>query len=177
MASHQIAIQIAAFTFMIPVGLSLATAVRVGFNNGRQDAEAVRISGNTGMMASAGIMVICAIVFWTIPEKIIGLFVDIKAQENAEILAIAMSILWVAGFFQVFDGIQVSAAAALRGLKDTKVPMFLAFLTYWGVGFSVGLFTCYKLGWGPNGLWWGLVAGLGAAALALSWRFFALTRK
>jgi len=176
LASHQIAIQIAAFTFMIPVGLSLATAVRVGFNNGRRDPEAVRISGNTGMMASAAIMVVCALAFWLIPEKIVGLFVDIEAKENASIVATAVGILWVAGFFQVFDGVQVSAGAALRGLKDTKVPMYLAFLTYWGVGFSVGLFTCYKLGWGPNGLWWGLVAGLAAAAVALSWRFYLLTR-
>ncbi len=175
LASHQIGIQIAAFTFMIPVGLSLATAVRVGFNNGQGDAEAARISGNTGMMAAAGVMVICAIVFWTIPRQIVGLFIDLSEPQNATIIATAMGILWVAGFFQVFDGIQVSAGAALRGLKDTKIPMLLAFLTYWGVGFSVGIYTCYGLEWGPEGLWWGLVAGLAAAALALGLRFKYLT--
>ena len=90
---------------------------------------------------------------------------------NAEVIALATSLLVVAAVFQIFDGVQVSAGGALRGLKDTRRPMLIGFLSYWLVGLTAGLVLGFQLGLGPVGLWWGLVIGLAAAAVLLSVRF------
>lgn len=176
LAAHQIAIQSASFTFMVPLGLASATAVRVGQAAGRRDPAAVRRAGWAGITMSAGVMLLSALVFWLLPERVISLYLDTNDPANAAVIHSAAQFLAFAAAFQVFDGLQVSAAGALRGLKDTRAPMLISLLSYWGVGLSSGTFFAFGLGMGGRGLWLGLVLGLVAAAVLLVGRFRGLPR-
>jgi len=171
LAAHQVAIQCAAFTFMVPLGIGIATSVRVGQAVGRRDPEGARWAGYLGIMLSAAFMICMAMLFWTIPRSIISLYLDLSNPANADVVALAITLLGIAAFFQLFDGVQVAAAGALRGLKDTRVPMVLAFFSYWLIGLSIGYALGFRAGWGSEGLWWGLVVGLAAAACLLTLRF------
>jgi MATE family multidrug resistance protein len=171
LAAHQIALQCAAFTFMVPLGVGIAGSVRVGQAVGRGRPDDARRAGYASMLLAGLFMTGAAVVFVAVPESIVRLYLDVGAPENADVAALAVTLLGIAALFQVFDGIQVAAMGALRGLKDTRGPMLIAFVTYWGIGLSTG----YTLGiiwqWGAEGLWWGLVVGLATAALLLSIRF------
>lgn len=171
LAAHQIAIQSASFTFMVPVGLATATAVRVGQAAGRRDGPGVRRSGWVGVSLSAGFMTLTALTFWLVPERVVALYLDVSDPANAEVVRTAAQFLALAAAFQVFDGLQVSAAGALRGLKDTRVPMLMSLLSYWGIGLTTGVLLAFRGGLGGQGLWLGLVVGLASAALLLTWRF------
>ncbi len=177
LAAHQVALQCAAFTFMVPLGIGIAGSVRVGQAAGRGDAEGVRRAGYTAMLLAVGAMSAAAVLFWTLPETIVGLYLDPEAQENRRVAELAVTLLGVAAVFQVFDGAQVAAAGALRGLKDTRVPMLIALVAYWGLGLSAGYVLGLRLGWGAPGLWWGLVMGLAAAAVLLTARFRRMARR
>ena len=171
LAAHQIAIQAATMTFMVAVGLSVATSVRVGQALGRGDSEGARLAGRVGISLAAATMALTALLFWLAPELVIGIFLDPNAPENAVVVPFAVAFLAIAATFQIFDGIQVSAAGALRGYKDTRVPMVISLVSYWCVGVSSGAFFAFGLGWGGRGLWIGLVLGLATAALLLLARF------
>ena len=177
LAAHQIALQTASLTFMVPLGLSIALSVRVGQAAGRGDAAGVRRAGGVGIGLSGAFMVLTALAFWTLPRAIVGLYIDVRDPANATLVALAVTYLGVAAMFQVFDGLQVSASGALRGLKDTRTPMLISLFSYWGVGLGVGVWLAFGLGWGGRGLWLGLVAGLGAAALLLILRFVRNVRR
>lgn len=171
LAAHQIAIQCAAFAFMVPLGIGIATSVRVGQAVGRRDPVGARWAGYLGLMLAGGFMLATAIAFWTMPRPIISLYVDVNNVANVDVVRLAVSLLAVAAVFQIFDGVQVAAAGALRGLKDTRIPMVLAFVSYWIFGLSIGYFMGFRLEWGGIGLWWGLVVGLAVASFLLSIRF------
>jgi MATE family multidrug resistance protein len=171
LAAHQVAIQCASFTFMLPLGISIAGAVRVGQAAGRGDADAVRRAGWTSVALATTVMTATAVLFWTQPRLLVGLYLDPAAPANADVAPLAMTLLGVAAVFQLFDGVQIAAAEALRGLKDTRVPMLVALATYWGVGLTSGYVLGLRWGYGAEGLWWGLVLGLVAAAAALLARF------
>ncbi len=172
LASHQIAIQCASITFMVPLGIGIAASVRVGQAVGRGDRRGVRLAGLVGVGLAATFMTGAAIVFWTLPRAVVSLYLDITDPANGEVISLAVSLLFVAAVFQLFDGVQVSAAGALRGIKDTRVPMLIGFVSYWVVGLSTGYVIGFKLNYGPVGLWWGLVLGLTVAAILLLWRFW-----
>jgi len=172
LAAHQMTIQCAAFTFMVPLGLSLAVSVRVGQAIGREDLPGARRAGYVGIGLGATFMMITAICFWSFPRFFISLFLDVESPLNREVVLQAIALLSVAAVFQVFDGIQVTAAGALRGLKDTRVPMIVALISYWVVGLSGGYLFGFQLDMGGVGLWWGLVLGLTTAAILLWWRFY-----
>jgi multidrug resistance protein, MATE family len=176
LAAHQIALQCAAFTFMVPLGIGIATSVRVGQHAGRRDFQGSRKAGAAGMLLSLGVMSMAAIAFLTIPELIVRLYLDPFAAENLPVVELAVTLLGIAAVFQLFDGLQVSAGGALRGLKDTRVPMLIGTTAYLVIGLGTGYFVGFVLGHGATGLWWGLVLGLSTAAILLSWRFIALTR-
>ena len=110
------------------------------------------------------------------PRSVIALYLDTADPANADVISLAVTLLGVAAVFQVFDGVQVAAAGALRGLKDTRVPMLIGFLSYWVIGLSSGYVFGFVLGWGASGLWWGLVVGLATAAMLLLRRFRRRTR-
>jgi len=171
LAAHQIALQCAAFTFMVPLGVGIAGSVRVGQAVGRGRPDDARRAGYASMLLAGLFMTGAAIVFVAVPESIVRLYLDVEAPENADVAALAVTLLGIAALFQVFDGIQVAAMGALRGLKDTRGPMLIAFVTYWGIGLSTGYTLGISWQWGAEGLWWGLVVGLATAALMLSIRF------
>ncbi|WP_017306774.1 MATE family efflux transporter [Spirulina subsalsa] len=172
LAAHQIALQTAATTFMIPLGIAHATTMRVGQNLGRCDLKGVKRSGLVGILLSSGFMSLMAVILWIFPEFIVNLYLDIRQSENIAVLSLSKNLLKVAAIFQIFDGIQAVANGALRGIKDTKIPLIIGIMCYWLVGFSSGYFLAQRLGLQAIGLWLGCVLGLMTAAVVLTWRFF-----
>jgi MATE family multidrug resistance protein len=170
-AAHQIALNVVSTTFMIPLGISIAGAVRVGQARGRGDLAAVQRAGWITFCLAGGFMVQSATVLLSIP----GLLMSIYTRDPA-VIEIGLLLLAVGAAFQTFDGIQVAGTGVLRGLKDTRIPMFANMLAYWGIGVPVGYLLGVRLGWGPAGLWWGLTCGLGTAGTAHLLRFRYLVR-
>lgn len=175
LAGHQIALQSASMTFMIPLGIATATAVLVGQAAGRHDPRGVRQAGALGIGLATGFMCLSALLFWLAPQVVIGLFVDLNAPQNLELVRNAVVFLGIAAMFQLVDGMQVTAQGALRGLKDTRVPMLLTLVAYWLVGIASGLVLTFVMDLGPRGMWFGLVAGLAVAAALLVQRFVRLS--
>ncbi|MBP0016336.1 MAG: MATE family efflux transporter [Cyanobacteria bacterium SBLK] len=171
LAAHQIALQTAVMTFMVCVGISYATAMRVGQMLGRKDFLGVRRAGYVGIALSSVFMSLMAFLFWLFPEQIVAIYLDVNNPNNQETLELAIALLSMAAIFQIFDGIQVTVAAALRGIKDTRVPLCIGIFSYWAIGLGGGYLFGMVLGWASMGLWWGLVCGLGAAAAMLTYRF------
>lgn len=166
-AAHQIAINYAALMYMIPLGISMAITIRVGLAAGAQQYQEAKFRGWVGIAISGAIMLVSACVLFLIPEKIIAMY-----TQDIEVAKIAISFLFAAALFQISDGFQVSATAALRGLKDTAVPMVLGLIAYWCVGFPIAWLLAFNLNVGAIGLWFGLIAGLTVAALAINIRFY-----
>lgn len=177
LAGHQIALQMSSLTFMVPLGVGIAAGIRVGQAAGRRDPRGVRLAGMTGLLLAAGFMVCTAAFYLSAPRTIVGLFLDLGDPVNAPVIGFAASFLVLAGVFQVFDGVQVAAAGALRGLKDTRVPMLITLLAFWVIGLPVGMLFAFSLGFGPRGMWFGLIIGLAIAAVLLSTRFVRLARE
>lgn len=176
LAAHQVAIQCASFTFMVPLGIGMASSVRVGQAIGNKDINGAAIAGFTGIGFSVIFMMVAALFFWVTPRLIISLYLDLELPANFEVVEMAAGLLMLAAIFQVFDGIQVSVMGALRGMKDTKQPMFICLFAYWGVGLTSGYLLAFHFGYGEKGLWWGLVVGLAAASVLLTRRFYRLSR-
>jgi MATE family multidrug resistance protein len=170
-AAHAIALQSASMAFMVPLGLGIAATVRVGRAYGRGDPEGIRKAGWTAFVLGTGFMAITCTLFLTIGPTIVSWFLDPRAPENANALALAATFLVVAGVFQLVDGAQVVAAHALRGLSDTKVPMMLAILGYWAIGLPIAYVLGFVVGWRGVGIWIGLAAGLAFVAVVLVARF------
>ena len=169
---HQIALNVAGFSFMVPLGISIATTVRVGNAVGRGDAAGVRRAGLCGMGLALLVQMVSGAAMLLAPEAIARLY-----TQQDEVVAVAVTLLQLAGVFQLSDGLQVAAIGALRGLKDTRVPMLITALAYWGIGFPLALLLAFRLAWGPAGMWFGLIAGLTVAAALLSARFLVLSRR
>jgi MATE family multidrug resistance protein len=165
-AAHQIAINLAALCFMVPMGLAEATTVRVGHALGRGDFHGVRRAAKAGYAIVLGTQLLSGIVLLTGNELLVGFY-----TRDAAVATLAASLLLYAAAFQFPDGVQVLSAGALRGLKDTRVPMILAAVAYWGIGMPLGAGLGLGLGWGPKGMWVGLIAGLTFAAVLLCVRF------
>jgi MATE family multidrug resistance protein len=161
-AAHQIALNLASLTFMVPLGVSSAAAVIVGHAVGRGDAEGVRRSTVASLAVGAGFMLCTAVLFILAPEPLAGLY-----TRDAQVLALAALLLPLAGLFQVFDGLQVVAIGLLRGLGDTRMPMIVNVIGFWCIGMPVSLWLGFGLDYGAVGLWWGLVVGLVIVAVFL----------
>lgn len=165
LAAHAVAIQIASFAFMVPLGLGQAVTVRVGLAHGRRDPAAVARAGWTSLALAVGFMGMTALTMVAAPHALVALFLDPADPANARVIPLAVSFLLVAALFQIVDGAQVVGAGMLRGLHDTRVPMLYAAFGYWVVGLGVGVGLGFGLGWGGLGIWIGLAAGLGIVAL------------
>ena len=174
-AAHQIALNVSSVTFMVPLGVGMAATVRVGLASGAGDGEALRRAGYTAFLMGAAFMSLAALAFWIVPNDIAGLYLAHTAA-NADVIALAVVLLRVAGAFEIFDGLQVVGAMSLRGLKDAQMPMWIAGLSYWLVGFPTCLWLAF--GWHLKGLgiWIGLATGLFAAAVLMAGRFWYLSR-
>jgi MATE family multidrug resistance protein len=172
LAAHQVAINIASFTFMVPMGIAAAAAVLVGHAVGRADALEARRSATAALLSGVGFMALMAIVLLVAPGLIARVY-----TTDVGVIAIAIVLIPLAGFFQVFDGMQVVCGGILRGLGDTHSPLVVNILGFWVIGLPLGLWLGMRSGYGPAGLWWGLVAGLAAVGLGLLVRVQVRMRK
>ena len=162
MAAHQIALNIASLTFMVPLGVGAAAAVRVGHAAGAGDAEGARESARAAIVSGVGFMACTAIVFLLMPGIIAAMY-----TTDVPVGALAAALIPVAGVFQVFDGAQAVCAGVLRGIGDTKAPFFINLAGFWLVGLPVSIGLGFHTRLGAVGLWWGFVAGLAAVAALL----------
>ncbi len=164
-AAHQIALNLASLTFMVPLGVSAAGAVLVGRAVGQGDAAGARRASRTALLFGVGFMGITALVFLGAPVPLARVYSDQPA-----VVLLASALLPIAGVFQIFDGIQVVSIGALRGLGDTRAPFAMNLVGFWLVGLPVSLLLGFRTPLGPRGLWWGLVVGLVAVAGGLLFR-------
>ncbi|NVK89526.1 MAG: MATE family efflux transporter [Gammaproteobacteria bacterium] len=165
-AAHQIAINIASMAYMIPLGLSIAISARVGFFSGRENIPGLKLAAKTGVLIALSIAIVSAIGMYWFADFLISLYSD--DQQVAELAA---GLLLLAAIFQLSDAIQVALSGALRGVKDTRIPMLISAISYWLIGFPVGFVFAEIMGWSARGYWMGIVAGLTTAALLLYWRY------
>ncbi|MDN3720812.1 MATE family efflux transporter [Roseibium salinum] len=162
LAGHGIALQISSVTFMVPVGFSVAAMTRVSLAAGRGDHEGVGRAGWTALGVTMVFMGSFALLFWTVPETLVGFYLDLEDPEARDVMAYGMSFLAVAAIFQLADGGQIIGVNNLRGLGDTTIPLFYALFGYWVVGISLSLGLGFAAGWGGVGVWCGLAgAGIG----------------
>jgi len=177
LAANAIASQLAAFTFMIPLGIAQAATIRVGLFVGRRDPAGVVRAGWVALALAEAVMVCTAFVFWFAPMPLIDVFLDLGAAASVPVAALAVQFLAVAAVFQIFDGAQVVGIGALRGIKDTRVPMLIAAVGYWVIGIGAALLFAFQLGFGGVGVWIGLAAGLAVVSVMAVARFHVLTQR
>ena len=167
LATHQIALNYAALTYMVPLGVSAAAAVSVGHAVGAGDPARARRAGWLALALGTGFMLLAAVVFLVVPRPLIALY-----TTDAQVMAVGPALLLLAAAFQIFDGIQTVSTGALRGLGETRAPMIANLIGYWFVGLPLGITLCFILKWGIYGLWIGLTTALIiiATTLLLRWR-------
>ncbi len=171
-AAHQIALNVASVCFMLPLGIAMATTVRVGNAVGAGDVAGVRWVGAAGYALAFLTQTLAAAVLIFAGPWITGFY-----TRDAAVASLAVLLMWYAAIFQYPDGIQALSAGALRGLKDTRVPMFITIGAYWGVGLPLGAWFGLHQHQRAPGLWIGLILGLSVAAGLLTWRFWRLARR
>ncbi len=169
-AGHQVAINFAAMMFMIPFGLSVAISARVGNSIGRKRPDEARFRGYVGVGVSCCIMTVTATIIFLFPEQIATIYTD-----DLPVIEVAVQLLFMAAVFQISDGLQVSGFGALRGLKDTKIPMYVNLVAYWLLGIPFAWYMGFVAGYGAPGLWMGLIAGLTVAGVLHNIRFYKKT--
>jgi MATE family multidrug resistance protein len=162
LAAHQVALNIASFTFMVPMGVAAAAAVLVGHAVGRGNATDARQAATAALVTGVGFMAVMAILLLVAPGLIARVYTG-----DAAVIGIALILIPLAGFFQVFDGMQVVCGGILRGLGDTHSPLIANIVGFWVLGLPLGVWLGLRRDWGPAGLWWGLVAGLAVVGIAL----------
>lgn len=171
LAAHAVAIQIAAFAFMVPMGVGQAATVRVGLGVGAGDRGLITRAGWLAFIIGVGFMCTTALTLLLFPRALVGIFLDLADPANTAIVATAISFLAVAALFQIVDGAQVVGAGVLRGLHDTRWPMIYAVIGYWVVGAGIGLALAFPLGMGGVGIWLGLASGLAVVAVLVLLRW------
>ncbi len=172
LAAHGVAVQLASLAFVVHLGLSQAVTVRTGRALGRADTVGMRDGGLVSIALSVAFSAVTVVLFLTIPEVLTGLFVDPTDPDRPAIIAIGVTLLAVAALFQLVDGAQVIALGLLRGVQDTRVPMYYAAFSYWVVGIPASYVLGFTLGLEGEGVWLGLVIGLAFAAVLLMARFW-----
>lgn len=170
-AAHQIAINFASLAFMVPLSIGMATTVRVGHAAGAGDLRGVALRGRTGIMMSVCFALLSASLMALAPVAIVAVYTDVEA-----VVGMAARFLGYAAIFQIFDCIQATANGALRGIKDTRLPMAITLFAYWAIGMPLAAGLAFGTQTGPAGVWYGFIAGLAVAAAGLSWRFLRHTR-
>ena len=170
-AAHQIAINFASLCFMVPTAIGMATTVRVGHAAGAGDGAAAAVRGRAGITLGVCFALMSAAAMTWMPGVIVRVYTDAE-----HLAAPAARFLAFAALFQVFDCVQATANGALRGLKDTRVPMSITLFAYWGVGMPLAVALAFGTSVGPTGIWYGFIAGLAVAAVGLGWRFLGRAR-
>jgi MATE family multidrug resistance protein len=177
LAAHQISMSVASVTFMVPLAISQAVNVRVGYYLGQQSPHAARSAGIAAFTLGVGFMAAMAAILLSVPQVIAGFYITAGDPTRDEVVGLAVRLLTVAAFFQVFDGAQTISAGALRGLKDTRIPAIAASIAYWGIGFPTAWFFGVHMGLGALGIWWGLASSLATVAVLLGARFWWLSTR
>lgn len=177
LAAHQVAIMSVYVAFMVPVGISYAVTFRIGQHFGAGRLEDARRAGRLGIGLGAGCMLSFAALFWLAPEWVVGLFLERGNAQFEAVVQMAVGLLAIAAWFELFDGIQTIAMGAIRGLKDAKTTFLVGLGCYWLVGAPAAWLLAFHFGWGPQGVWWGLASGLACAALGLTLGFEFKTRR
>lgn len=172
LATHEIVLSCAAYTYMVPLGISAAAAVAVGHAIGAGHPARARRAGTLAIALGAGFMALMAVLFLTLPRPILHIW-----THDPRVLALGAHILAIVAGFQIFDGIQTVSTGALRGLGETRFPMFMNFAAYWILGLPCGALLCFVLHWGLSGLWTGLTVSLILIALLLSARWLRDARR
>lgn len=171
LAAHQIAINLASISFMVAIGISSASAIRVGHAQGQSNFTKVLNIGKSSFLMAGGFMALCGVVFIVLRQVLPSLYI-----EDLEVIDQAAQLLLVAAAFQIVDGIQAVGVGLLRGMEDVKRPTLYVMLAYWVLALPLGGLLAFPLGMGVLGLWIALALGLAASAVLLSYRFFRLTR-
>lgn len=178
LAAHQVAIMIAATSFMVPMAIGQAANVRIGYHLGASMSAAARQAGITALLLGMSVMSMSAVIIFLAPRGLALLFqLNPDVPSDADVIALVVQLLMICALFQIFDGAQAIGAGILRGYKDTRVPMLLATSGYWVIGFPVAWVLGFPLGLGAIGVWCGLATGLAAAAVMLCGRFFFISRR
>jgi MATE family multidrug resistance protein len=168
-AAHQTAILLASAAFMVPLGIAMATTVRVGYAAGAGDRTGILWAAGAGVGIATATQTVSAVAF-----LLAGTWLARLITTDAAVVALATTLLVYAAVFQYADGLQAMAGGALRGLKDTRLPAIITVAAYWGVGLPAGVGLGLWAGWGATGFWVGLILGLSVAAVLLTWRFWRL---
>ena len=176
MAAYQVALNVAAFAFMAPLGLSIAGATRVGLMAGAQNLEGVRRAATVSIATCIVIITVFATPMLLAPYAIAALYLDASIEANFTVISLVAAFLPIAAAFALFDATQVAANQALRGLKDVRIPMILTFISYWVIGFPIAAWTGLATPLGARGVWFGLLFSLIAAAILLGGRLWMITR-
>ncbi len=173
LAGHTIALQVAALAFQIPFGVAQAATIRVGLAYGARDNLAISLAARAAFLLGVGFMVITCSLMWFAPKLVLSIYVDVDAPQNAALVGFALQFLVIAAAFQLADGAQAVAAGALRGLQDTRTPMFIALFGYWVAGYGTSIYLGFWTPYAGVGVWIGLAVGLLVAAILLMarWRF------
>lgn len=171
LAAHAVAMQIASLSFMVPLGFGQVATVRVGRAYGARDAKGLYYAGWSAYILGIGFMALMALLMTIMPNFFISAFLNLHDPVNVDVIPLAASFLVLAAVFQIFDGGQVVAAGMLRGLQDTRIPMFLALLGYWGIGLPLGAALAFWADWKGIGIWVGLAAGLAMVAVLMTQRW------
>lgn len=172
LAAQGIALQLASIAFMVPLGLSQAATVRIGQAKGLISPDRMRDAGVAAIWLSLFFVAITILMFLTIPRFLAELYLDPTDPQTPAIIAVAAMLLFYAALFQLADSLQVVGLGLLRGVHDTRVPMWIALFSYWVIGMPVAYGLTFTAGVGPAGIWLGLLAGLTVAAIAMHWRFW-----
>jgi MATE family multidrug resistance protein len=177
LAAHGIAIEITSAIFMVHLGLSNAATVRAGRALGAGDGGALRRGAAVAVALSLAVALVTMAIYWLLPAQMMGLFLAPDDPDRPAVIAIGVSLLVVAAVFQLADAAQVMAVGLLRGIQDTRVPLVIAALSYWGIGVPASWLLGIHLGYGGEGVWTGLVIGLTLAGVFLSLRFWRKARR
>lgn len=172
LAAHGIALQLTAFMFMFHVGMSEAATIRASRQYGARDEPELRRGAVTAYAVGLSFGVLVVILYLTLPYYLVGLFIDPDDPARDAVLALGVTLMILSALFQFVDAAQIVALSVLRGVQDTRVPMWLACVSYWVIGIPASYVMAFTLDWGPVGLWLGLTVGLGVAAVLLSQRFW-----
>lgn len=172
LAAQQIVYSVIYSALSASIALGDAVRVRVAYGIGARSADAARQSAHISFVLAAVAIVIASGVLWIFPELVVGIFLDTADAANAGVLLIAVGLSVYAGLFQLFDGVLIVAANAVRGLRDTRTPLWISMVGYWAVGIGLGTWLCFPMGYGENGLWWGLILGVIFSNVLMFWRFY-----
>jgi MATE family multidrug resistance protein len=171
LAAQQIVYTVIYIALSASIAVGDAVRVRVAYGIGSGSPAAARRAALIGFAMAAAITAVASGALWLIPGRIVSIFLDTAEPANAGVLLIAVSLSFYAGLFQLIDGVLIVMANALRGLRDTRSPMWIMLTGYWLVGLGTGTVLCFPLGYGATGLWWGLILGPVVANVLMATRF------